>query len=288
MLLAALPLQMKSPNLPLDWRAVPFHLFLVQCWWPFSKPVFYNYLNVPSWSISCEWFFYLAAPPAMFLMAGRRRRWFLLLAVLAYAAGMAWFLMQGQSDFTRLYLLSWFAPSRLPEFFAGVLLAQVYLARPAPVSAGPSCLFQAAGIALIVAGALYRSEAPWPLWGGLLYVPGAALFVLGLAWGRGPLAAYLGGPRVIRLGMASFCLYMMQAPLLRAAKGVCLRLGWEVASPIAFACTVVVMFFAVQVLALLLHRYYEMPLQKFLRVMDFRLSVPDAPTSAPKLAGRAN
>src|SRR5262249_18879393 len=61
MLLVAIPLQIKSPNLPLDWRAVPFHALLAQCWWPVARPTFYQYLNVPSWSISCEWFFYLVA-----------------------------------------------------------------------------------------------------------------------------------------------------------------------------------------------------------------------------------
>jgi len=47
-LLMALPIQVFSPKLPLDWRAVPFHVFLVQCWWPVSTMAFYNYFNGPS------------------------------------------------------------------------------------------------------------------------------------------------------------------------------------------------------------------------------------------------
>src|SRR2546425_2248258 len=72
-LLLVLPIATFSPHLPLDWRAVPFHLLLLQCFWPFSTPTFSKYLNVPSWSISCEWFFYLLAPVVMFFALGNRR-----------------------------------------------------------------------------------------------------------------------------------------------------------------------------------------------------------------------
>ena len=72
-LLLVLPIAIFSPHLPLDWRAVPFHLLLLQCFWPSSTPAFSGYLNVPSWSISCEWFFYLLAPVVMFFALGNRR-----------------------------------------------------------------------------------------------------------------------------------------------------------------------------------------------------------------------
>jgi len=69
-LLLVLPIAIFSPHLPLDWRAVPLHLLLLQCFWPSSTPAFSGYLNVPSWSISCEWFFYLLAPVVMFFALG--------------------------------------------------------------------------------------------------------------------------------------------------------------------------------------------------------------------------
>jgi peptidoglycan/LPS O-acetylase OafA/YrhL len=272
--LAALPIQIYSPNLPLDWRAVPFHLLLLQCWWPLSKPTFNNYLNVPSWSISCEWFFYLVAPFAIFFVRGSARRWFLVLGLLVYASGIGWFLLRGTSDFTRLYLVSWFAPSRLPEFLAGVVIAQMYLTRPLLKSELTSCLAQLAGFILIVAGAMYRGQAPWPFWGGLLYVPGAALFVLGLSYGRGLLAAHLSRPWINRLGMASFCFYMIQAPILRATKGILIELGWEAQSWFGFWCVFVVMFVMIQITALLMHKDYELWIQRRLRGLAFKISEP--------------
>src|SRR5439155_25233274 len=105
----------------------------------------------------------------------------------------------------------------------------------------------------------------WPLWGGLLYVPGSALLVLGLAYGRGFFVAHLSRPWLNRLGMASFSLYLIHAPLLRAVKGVCLHLGWEVRSWPASWAVVITMFMVVQTAALLLCYGYELPLQKRLR-----------------------
>src|SRR2546421_6972502 len=61
-IIVVLPISILSPHLPFDWRALPVHLGLLQCLWPSSTPEFYEQLNVPSWSISCEWFFYLLAP----------------------------------------------------------------------------------------------------------------------------------------------------------------------------------------------------------------------------------
>src|SRR3989441_8816149 len=73
-LLLVLPIATFSPHLRLDWRAVPFHLLLLQCFWPFSTPTFSKYLNVPSCSVSCEWFFYLLARVLLFFALGNRSR----------------------------------------------------------------------------------------------------------------------------------------------------------------------------------------------------------------------
>ena len=264
--LMILPIAILSPNLPLDWRAVPFHLTMLQCFWPFTKPTFYNYLNVPSWSISCEWFFYLLAPMAMFFALGSaRRRWALVLMATAFASGLGLLLWQSESAFARLYFVSWFAPSRFLEFLVGVFLARVFLTASKSRLEAFSGLAQLAGIVLIVAGANYRAHAPWPLWGGLLYVPGSALLVLGLAYGRGFFAAHLSRPWLNRLGMASYSLYMIHAPILRGVKGVCMRLGWEVHSWPVFWAVVLGMFVVVQTAALIMCYGYEIPVQKRLR-----------------------
>src|SRR3989449_6572650 len=173
-------------------------------------------------------------------------------------------LFRSQSDEARLYFVSRFAPSRFVDFLAGVLLARVFLTSGQKL-AGVSGLAQATGVGLIIAGAMYRPYAAWPLWGGLLYLPGAVLLILGLADGRGFFVAHLNQPWLKRLGMASFSLYLIHVPVLRAVRGVCLHLGWEVRSWPAFGAVVIAMFMVVQTAALLICYGYELPLQKRLR-----------------------
>src|SRR2546422_6648544 len=71
-------------------------------------------------------------------------------------------LFRSQSDEARLYFVSRFAPSRFVDFLAGVLLARVFLTSGQKL-AGVSGLAQATGVGLIIAGAMYRPYAAWPL-----------------------------------------------------------------------------------------------------------------------------
>jgi peptidoglycan/LPS O-acetylase OafA/YrhL len=264
MLAVMMPVQIYSPNLPLDWRAVPFHALMLQCFWPCSDPTFYQYLNVPSWSISCEWFFYLLAPGAMFLACGRARQWLLVAPVVVYAVGL-FGLLHDRSDFTHLYFVSWFAPSRFVEFVSGIFLARLFIATSLRKSAIAPLIAQVAGLVLLFAGALYRAHAPWPLHGGLLYLPGAALLIYGLADGRGLLARHLGRATLVRLGAASFSLYLIHVPVLRITKGICMKLGWQVHSLAVFWMVLVGMFIVVQCAALIVFQHFEMPVQNRLR-----------------------
>src|SRR5439155_75677 len=81
-------------------------------------------------------------------------------------------------------------------------------------------------------------------------------------YGHGFFVAQLSRPWLKRLGMASFSLYLIHVPVLRAVRGVCLYLGWEVRSWPAFGAVVIAMFMVVQTAALLLCYGYELPLQE--------------------------
>ena len=268
-LVMALPIAILSPHAPLDWRAVPVHLALLQCFWPSPAPAFSDYLNRPSWSISCEWFFYLLAPVTMFLVLGNRRRWIPVAMAAGYALGLGVFLWHSQSDAVRLYFVSRFAPSRFVEFLAGVFAARVFLTSSRDRVAAWSIPVQAMGIVLIIAGAAYAPYAAWPLLGGgLLYVPGAVLLILGLADGRGLFAAHLSRPMLKQLGAASFSLYLVHQPLLRVVRGVFLFLGWAVQSWLVFGAVLACVFVAALAAALVIFDRYEIPLQKRLRVVD--------------------
>jgi len=264
--LVMIPLQFQSPNLPLDWRAAPVHLLLAQCFWPSPKPPFYSYLNVPSWSISCEWFFYLCAPFVVYLLAGRYLRVALIVLMAVYACALGW-LIGGDSEASKLFYVSWFAPSRLPEFVIGVVLARLYLSARLRTGNRLAATLQLAGLALILAGALYREQAPWPLWGGLLYVPGSAALIYGLAQNRGALASHMGRRSIQALGAASFSFYLLHAPILRGLRMAWLSFGWSVGSWSGFFVTAIAIFVLVQALAMAVFYFYEIPLQQALRTL---------------------
>ncbi|PYM82666.1 MAG: hypothetical protein DME13_17165, partial [Candidatus Rokuibacteriota bacterium] len=228
-----LPISILSPRLQIDWRAVPIHLGLLQCLWPSTVPSFYEQLNVPSWSISCEWFFYVLAPVTIFLAFGHRRQWVALAAMAAYLCGLGIMLWQGD-DATRDYFLTYFAPTRFAEFMVGVFLARLFLNSSTATLARFSNWLLALGIVLVAAAEIFRRDVAWPVPARLLYAPGSGLF-------------------------------MTHEPLIRAAKGVCLYLGWSVGSwPVALAVTLG-MFAVVQTAALLVCFLYELPLQNRLR-----------------------
>jgi peptidoglycan/LPS O-acetylase OafA/YrhL len=73
---------------------------------PSPKPPFYRYLNVPSWSVSCEWFFYLCAPFVLYALAGRYLRIALIALVTVYACALGWFIAGG-SEVSKLFYVSW-------------------------------------------------------------------------------------------------------------------------------------------------------------------------------------
>jgi len=262
--LLMIPMQVFSPNLPLDWRAAPFHLLLLQCFWPSPVPLFYKYLNVPSWSISCEWFFYLLAPLAIYCVFGRRRRFIPFLFLAFYACVLGW-LLHGSSGFAQLFYVSWFAPSRLPEFLCGVLLAYLYVSFPSRQGAMAAGFLQFTGVALILLGAMGREHAPWPFWGGLLYVPGSAILIYGLSQQKGVLATHLAHPWLGRLGTASFSFYLIHAPILRGLKILWSHFGWQVTTWGGFAATTIIAYVAIQSLAMAVCYGYEIPVQRRLR-----------------------
>lgn len=279
-LLIILPLAVLSPNLPLNWWAVPLHAFLIQSWWPSSDPIFTSYLNVPSWSLSCELLFYLLAPVVIFCAWGKGRAWVPVWATLGYMGGLGFFLWEGQSDLSRFYFIYNFAPSRIIEFMVGVYVARALMVLPTQTIARFSGTAQVIGILLILAGAIYRGQASWPLWGGLLYLPGSAVLIIGLAYGRGFIVEHLSHPWLHWLGIASFSFYIIHAPLLRWVKGGCVYLGWSVNSWPLFWGVTVSLFLVVQLVALGVLLALELPLQRRLRNIQVGRSLkePQEPT----------
>ena len=103
--------------------------------------------------------------------------------------------------------------------------------------------------------------------GGLLYVPGSSLLILGVAYGRGFFVNHLSRPWLHHLGVASFSFYMIHAPILRGIKNVFRYLGREVQSWTLFGEMAITLLFLIQISAFVVVFKFEIPIQRCLRVL---------------------
>ena len=275
--------------------AVPA-LVMLQAWTPFTTAAW----NGPGWSLSAEAFFYLAFPWVVARVRCATRGQLAVAGAACFlaanAAPLALFVASRATrlEATSVHMLGasldglqlaqrtvGFNPLlRLPEFVFGVCLGKYFLAtRSAPRRDGGAALAAGSMVALAAifcaAGALpdarflLQNGACLPLFGAL---------VLGLAQGGGRLGRALSTKAMLRLGEASYAVYILQEPVwslfslalppaVRAARAP----GWP-----AFLALVVVLV-AVSFLA---HRFVEVPARDWLK----RSLSPARPRSSPRLA----
>jgi peptidoglycan/LPS O-acetylase OafA/YrhL len=264
-LLACIPLQILSPNRPLDWMAVPVHLFLQQSFLPFSDPAYYTYLNIPSWSISCEFFFYLLAPLAIWFISGRKSKMAILLMLVVYLGGCALFLSTLKAPPDREYFLYYFAPVRLIEFIGGIGLAVLYFRRTTPLSIGATNLLFICGITTLVIGGGLVPQLRWPVAGAINYLPGSLILIYALARSTGPVARHMGWRPMLVLGMASFAFYMIHMPIIRCVRGVFRHFDYTAPAPPVSVGAAIATFLLTQACALGMFYWFESPVQNRLR-----------------------
>ncbi|MFL6072091.1 MAG: acyltransferase family protein [Mycobacteriales bacterium] len=233
------------------------NLTLVHAW--IADPTWYFSLNSPSWSLSCEAFFYLSfplayrvlnrlpgralLPAAALLLAGI---WLVPAVVLAVAPA---------QSATTWWVIAYFPPTRWLEFLLGIVLALAVRAGRFPPVPLP--------VAALVTVACYvwaGRSLPWPLPivagtapGFALLVPAAALADL-----RGRRTA-CGSRPMVRLGEMSFALYLVQRTVDSGGHMLLRNSGHEklhCAASLMYVAAVVAVSLA---LAWLLHRFVEVP-----------------------------
>jgi peptidoglycan/LPS O-acetylase OafA/YrhL len=251
--------------------AVACNLTLVQAWVP-SERVFFG-LNTPSWSLSCEAFFYLCFP-------------LLLRAVDRLPGGRLWAVaMTTMATVLAIPLISlalpaglryWFVyvapPVRMLEFLVGILLARiVQTGRWIPLGVVP-----AAG--LTVVGYVVSRHLP----GSFSYVAGTVIPLALLI----PAAAVadvresfspLRSRVMIFLGETSYAFYLVHHFVIRLIYKVVGSRPWPT---FAAACLVAAMFAVSLAGAWLLYRLVERPMMR--RLMPKRTPVP-ATASVPAI-----
>lgn len=201
----------------------------------------------PGWTLSYEAFFYLAFAAALLLPASRRLAALtggLLMIVAAVLAGPR-------------PMFEGVTPLLLPEFLAGAWLCRAWQAGrlPGAVAGCLMALSGAAAILLLPAG----SDLPWRpvLWGIPALLAVAGLLTLET---RGRLPQV---PGLLALGNASYALYLTHPMMFWAVRAPLKHLPGVLALPLLLAACIAV--------ALLVHRYTEQPMTRWLKG---RLAVP--------------
>lgn len=227
-------------------------LLLLNAWFPFAA--INQPWNGPSWSISCEAFFYALFPLLLRKLGVMRMRTLFVFCVALWIAQGLWILsVRHAFPINRSgFLVAEFPIPHLFEFVIGIAAA---LAFQALKTSGAS--FHRHGLALVcfalTAIALLAIASPVsPAY--YLESPFFAAFILGLALLERPVLGLLNQRWLVRLGEASYSLYLIHVPLAHLAHIVGFRQsnGW-IALVLAICLSVVIF------------QYYEEPMRRRIR-----------------------
>jgi peptidoglycan/LPS O-acetylase OafA/YrhL len=297
-------------------QALPYFLLSIQSW--IYKVIGDDSLinavrggSAPTWSISTEWFFYIAYPfVAWFLLRARTPMAVVLVAALwcvawtLLATGLydrlpqidAWAvarygaiasIQDDENSFVRwlLYLSPYL---RIGEFVLGAITAQLYVAlRDRKVgawenAAGNLVLIAAAASVLLVSYLANAADLPMTIfrkmhWNFALG-PSVALLIFCAARYRSVASQLLSSRPVTALGEASYSIYLTHSIVLIAA----VRLTGGVAHGVAFNVVKLIVLMAIVVaVSLLLYAYYEAPMRQWLRGRKRTRTTPVFANAAP-------
>jgi peptidoglycan/LPS O-acetylase OafA/YrhL len=283
-----------AESVVLGWLA---NLFLVHAFLPAPTTSLWN---VPAWSISAELFFYLTFPFFIRHVLGRVSRGrsvigllvglvltevvIFALALVAFVVGLPAEVQQQPMALARWF---WLPPLRVWEFFLGCTLGLLlWRSRQGQPAWLPALLQRRWGrdvtvtmvLIALPAGALAvrfmpATQAAMTLDPYVLYTPFFALLILALASGRTVLTRLLEHPWMLRLGEASYSLYLIHWSILVGLTDV-LLVGQRVPPwlvPVAIIVTIVA--------SLPCYLFVERPVQRRLR--GWRM--PAWPIRAPRL-----
>ncbi|QSQ10919.1 acyltransferase family protein [Myxococcus landrumensis] len=197
-------------------------LALVQAW----VPRLALYWNPPGWSVAVEAFFYALFPRVARWLPRVRPSWMPGVLVGLWVLGLTppvLYLVLRPDGLDTVGVHSWgtwlalmkFTPlARLPEFLFGVVLGWWFVReRAAGEQKGSGGVLALLGAGLLMAAGAAGERIPYPLMHNALLAPASGLLVYGLARGGGWLGWALSRPVVVRLGAASYALYLLQFPV---------------------------------------------------------------------------
>lgn len=227
---------------------------LFQSWVPIEDVYFAA--NAVFWSLSVETFFYLVFPWLRLLTRRLATNGLVALGICATAASL---LIAGVGSLlpfteTTAWAVVAFPPSRLPEFIVGVAAGSLMARGWRPVLS----LWLTIPLACAaVTAALFAPEALSRY--GVTLIPFTMLIVSLAAADLATSRVFTQWPTVVKLGIWSYCFYLIHNQVLQVTVNVGERLGIPLGAStlVALACSLVA--------AWMLHTLVERPLEKRLR-----------------------
>jgi len=247
-------------------------LALVHSWVPSFALTF----NFPSWSISTEFFFYLCFPA----LAGVVVHWplgrVIAFGVGTYAAAVVtnlvycaldpygWIPNDWAHDASRNFI-KFFPLVRLPEFVMGVVAGRIFAERERiGLTAAVGVRLIACGTLAVLFGLAFGNRVPFALMHNVALSVPFVILVLGLALAPSSAGAKALSHRyLVALGEASYSVYILQAVVIWwLITSDDLRKSTDLAVAIPARVAVVL---GVVLLALVSHRYLELPARERIR-----------------------
>ncbi len=255
-----------------DWPRFLENFFLVQAWVP-SWREFFSY-NASSWSISCEFFFYIVFPV---LLLGLKKRWYLPLLVTGciVAALVTYGNCAHLPEFSATELsnqgITYIHPfSRVFDFCVGMLTARLWRDRfcKLNLSVPLASALEATALSLVCLIYMFSNPLryllePWLGPAGAYWLQNSGPSLLGFAFlvtvfamDRGIFSRILNHPAAVLLGDLSFPIYMLHGVFLTY-----LAINFPQQDSVA-ACTVFVI--ALLMASHIMFELFEKPLRSLL------------------------
>ncbi len=253
--------------------------------------------NGPAWSLSAEALFYLAFPLLTVGIVRLRRRGLLVLAASAWATsllmGTVYLLVRpdghvfaGMATAAAPWLayVRYHPLARLPEFVLGIAVGRLFLLRRRGLARLPGPRRRAELAALLAIAATLAIVAspvapPFPLVhvGLLAGFFAIALYALAVGGGHGPISWPFCTAAAVRLGEASYALYILHVPVHDLLARAAASIGWRPGALLFFG-----VYFALAIgLSILVNLTFEVPARRVLRRW---LGTRSAPRRLPEAA----
>ena len=238
------------------------NLLLVQAWFP--APAYHFSLNIVTWSLSVEIFFYMS----FIFFRKLQDKYIFLLAILSYLAILFWLITTHQAWNPKMHWELYINPiARLPEFLTGMSVYRLYKLRRLPRLWLPQFNFifiLAAMIAVAaVAGEFFNMGFTFKDPYTYTIIPIPFVFLMMIALLDEESNSYMRNKILVLLGESSFALYLIHRFIIRF---VDFAFG-----NLIYVNGVVTIFFMLLILVLSIgvsigfYKFIELPITKYLK-----------------------